>query len=115
MPLNTDGDCIDALVEAIYDAALRPVLWPDVLARIVGMLGGSAGVLFSPLDPTGSNGFVASFQLPTDTLSQYAESSFGRNKRDQACRFARAQLGNLSSILVRVADSFLRREPHNLR
>jgi len=73
MPLNTDGDCIDVLVGAIYDAALRPALWPDVVARIVGRLGGSAGLLFTPLDPTGSNGFVASFQLSAHTLSQYAE------------------------------------------
>jgi DNA-binding CsgD family transcriptional regulator len=61
------------IVGAIYDAALRPELWPGVVERIAEALNGSAGLLFTPLDPIGTGGFVASVRLSLETLRQYAE------------------------------------------
>lgn len=69
----TDVERLNELVGAIYDAALRPEQWPEVVARIVCILRGSAGLLFTPLDPTGFNGFVASVRLAPEILRQYAE------------------------------------------
>lgn len=44
---NSEVEQILALTSEIYDAALDPTLWPDVLMHVCGYVGGSAANLFS--------------------------------------------------------------------
>jgi DNA-binding CsgD family transcriptional regulator len=41
----SEGDPLSAIIPLIYEAALAPERWPDVLAVLVGVLGGSAADL----------------------------------------------------------------------
>jgi DNA-binding CsgD family transcriptional regulator/PAS domain-containing protein len=71
--LAIDIQRFNAMVDAIYEAALRPERWPAVVERITAALDGRAALLFTPLDPVGPRAFVASARLSPETLHQYAE------------------------------------------
>ena len=73
MAATIDIEEFGEIVGAIYDAALRPELWPDVVARITASLAGFAGMLFTPLNPSKLEGFSASAQLSSETIRRYVE------------------------------------------
>ena len=41
------GEQLSSLIGEIYDAAIEPALWPDVLAQLACFVGGSAAALYS--------------------------------------------------------------------
>lgn len=72
MPLR-GHDYRDALqlVERIYDAALSPAQWAPALAEVVRYVGGSKGLIFTPLTAPGAGGFAVSCAIPESMLAQW--------------------------------------------
>ena len=77
----------DALVGAIYDAAMRPETWPHVLERIGAQLGARAGVLMVQ-DRSASAariGYSSHYGFPDGALAAYTDYYIGLDTRP-ACR-----------------------------
>lgn len=53
-----DTEHVSSLIGDIYDAALNPLLWPDVLAKSARFVGGSSATLFSK-DASSKTGSIA--------------------------------------------------------
>ena len=61
------------LLPAIYQAATQPACWPDAFARVVRLLDGNAGLMFSHDAIPGQQGIWVPYQISDEGLRRYAE------------------------------------------
>lgn len=59
------------VVDRIYDAALTPALWPRALQEVMDFVGGSKGLLFTPLTSPASGGFAVPHAISGSMLQQW--------------------------------------------
>lgn len=57
-------DPVLQLVDRVYDAALKPDAWPDVVQSIASFLGKAKGKLFTPLLPADKGGLAVTVGIP---------------------------------------------------
>ena len=65
------------LIDRIYDAALKPEAWPDVVESIAMHMGNSKGKLFTPLLPVDKGGLGVTIGIP-----EAADHVWGTQYRD---------------------------------
>lgn len=101
---------MDDLIGSIYDAAVDPSLWGDVLDRLAALAGASGGLAFQPLSP--GSGLYASANLDPDSLADYA-SHYHRHDlwRDAVLRAGRPGVAVGATLIP--PDRFLRSEFYN--
>ena len=58
-------------IERIYDAALEPARWPSALVAVVDYVGGSKGLLFTPLTNPKDGGFAIPHSVSQSLLAQW--------------------------------------------
>lgn len=73
-PEMFDPEQFQALLGLIYDAALQPGLWPSVVSRVRQLLGGSAGLLFTPQQMDGPLAMTVPENIAPEVMRQYAET-----------------------------------------
>ena len=61
------------LIGRIYDAALDPLAWHQVIREVVGFIGGTKGLLFTSLTPPKGGGFVFPFHVSESLLQQWQD------------------------------------------
>lgn len=76
MRADENSDIVDlnrfqSTVGAIYDAALRPELWPVALQRATDLIDGSAGLLFTPRTLDGPRALVIPDNISPEVMQQY--------------------------------------------
>jgi len=57
-----------ALIGRIYDAALQPAMWPQVMLQVVDYVEGTKGLLFTSLLTLDDGGFAFPYKLPESFL-----------------------------------------------
>ena len=72
--MESDLAAYDDLVHHIYDAALEPAHWTDVVGRIAHACGGSRSLLFTPLHGPAQGGFAFPNNIPQANLEKWASS-----------------------------------------
>ena len=65
----------DQLVHQIYEAALEPVRWTEVVRRITAACGGCSGMLFTPMNSPAQGGMTIACNIPQWTLEHWAARS----------------------------------------
>lgn len=65
----------DDVVHRIYDAALRPHMWPDVVTHMATLFGASRGMLFTWAHSPAQGGFNFTHNLPAATMEYWATKS----------------------------------------
>lgn len=61
------------LLPAIYEAATNPSRWPDAFARIVHLLGGNSGLIFSHTATPEQHGMWVPYRCTEEGLRRYSE------------------------------------------
>ncbi len=69
--LNADTKSFFHIVDSIYDAALFPDRWPNVLGQIANWLGATKGLLITPTHTPELGGFHFSFGILASTLHEW--------------------------------------------
>lgn len=69
----------DDLVHSVYDAALEPEMWPEVLGRIAGLLEATSALLFTPLHSPADGGFLFTVNIPAPVGMHHAPHSCAEN------------------------------------
>lgn len=92
----------DALINAIYDAALDASLWPAVLEAAAAQFGASSASVFTPERAPGDGGFFFSHGIPTESLERYTARYHALDLWVQGhhARFADRSGGFLGDMLV---------------
>ena len=67
-----DSAAYDGLVHSIYDAALEPTRWPDVVSRVAGVCAASRAMLFTVAHTAEQGGFFFTHNLPQQALDRWA-------------------------------------------
>lgn len=62
----------DELVHSIYDAALEPTRWSDVVSRVAGVCNASRAMLFTVAHTAEQGGFFFTHNLPQQALDRWA-------------------------------------------
>ena len=68
-------DVYDTLVHAIYDAALHPLRWPQVLERLCAAFESRSALLFTPLHSPAQGGFTFTHRISTATVERWSAKS----------------------------------------
>src|SRR5690606_34468212 len=70
-----------ATIEAIHGAGLNPETWPDALASVAGLLGGSAATLEAYALPTGGLLWLRAHNIPPPSQLLYSDEFAALNPR----------------------------------
>jgi DNA-binding CsgD family transcriptional regulator/PAS domain-containing protein len=90
----------------IYDAALNPTLWPQVVEEITDWLRGRGGMLFTPFHSVDSTGFLFPARMEQAQLQEYAS----RYQSGDVWAIASAQKGYVVTGKVYTSEEVLPRE-----
>jgi DNA-binding CsgD family transcriptional regulator len=76
-----DGRTDSSFIDLVYETALEPTLWPEVMTQLADMVGGSSGWLSQLSCVDGSGGDAADPLLRVDPIwmERYVEHFAGRN------------------------------------
>ena len=74
----------DTLVHAIYDAALHPLRWPQVLERLCAAFESRSALLFTPLHGPAQGGFTFTHCISTATVERWSAKSIHDDVYTQA-------------------------------
>ena len=77
-------DVYDTLVHAIYDAALHPLRWPQVLERLCAAFESRSALLFTPLHSPAQGGFTFTHCISTATVERWSAKSIHDDVYTQA-------------------------------
>lgn len=77
-------DVYDTLVHAIYDAALHPLRWPQVLERLCFAFDSCNALLFTPLHGPAQGGFTFTHRISTATVERWSAKSIHDDVYTQA-------------------------------
>ena len=77
-------DVYDTLVHAIYDAALHPSRWPQVLERLCAAFESRSALLFTPLHSPAQGGFTFTHCISTATVERWSAKSIHDDVYTQA-------------------------------
>ena len=77
-------DVYDTLVHAIYDAALHPLRWPQVLERLCAAFESRSALLFTPLHSPAQGGFTFTHRISTATVERWSAKSIHDDVYTQA-------------------------------
>ena len=77
-------DVYDTLVHAIYDAALHPLRWPQVLERLCAAFESRSALLFTPLHGPAQGGFTFTHCISTATVERWSAKSIHDDVYTQA-------------------------------
>ena len=77
-------DVYDTLVHAIYDAALHPSRWPQVLERLCAAFESRSALLFTPLHSPAQGGFTFTHRISTATVERWSAKSIHDDVYTQA-------------------------------
>ena len=77
-------DVYDTLVHAIYDAALHPSRWPQVLERLCAAFESRSALLFTPLHGPAQGGFTFTHCISTATVERWSAKSIHDDVYTQA-------------------------------
>ena len=77
-------DVYDTLVHAIYDAALHPSRWPQVLERLCAAFESRSALLFTPLHSPAQGGFTFTHRISTVTVERWSAKSIHDDVYTQA-------------------------------
>ena len=77
-------DVYDTLVHAIYDAALHPLRWPQVLDRLCAAFESRSALLFTPLHSPAQGGFTFTHAISTATVERWSAKNIHDDVYTQA-------------------------------
>ena len=105
-------DVYDTLVHAIYDAALHPLRWPQVLERLCAAFESRSALLFTPLHSPAQGGFTFTHGISTATVERWS----AKNIHDDVYTQAAVRRGLLvDGMAVNSDDLVPRLEAHTSR